>query len=220
MGAESAPGAAPTDTTDTAASDDGADQDPESALAASHIVTYTCGHGADHAIPSDDVRVMAWGATGFEVACTCGPEPLAEADEPPHDSVDHIASVKGAAPSPEEWLALEGVRDGWYDENPWRLVESEGKTPMELRAIIRDGIEDLADDNSRNSRGGADETDEAARAVPCPYCGASSGTKCERPSGHRVRRSHAARKDAAGVDRGDDSDTTERSTDQSTLEVW
>lgn len=217
MATESAPGASPADKTDTAASDDGADQPPESDSTASHIITYACGHGAEHAIPSDDVRVMAWGATGFEVACTCGPEPLAEADEPPHDSVDHIASIEGAAPSPEEWLALETARDGWFHENPWRLVKSEGKTPMELRATIRDGMEDIADDNSRNSRGGADETDEAARAVPCPYCGATAGTKCQRPSGHRVRRSHAARKDDAGVgEGGDDSDTT----DQATLEVW
>jgi len=138
MAAESVPGATPADKTDTAASDDGAGQSSEStsASAASHIVTYTCGHDAEHTIPGDDVRVMAWGATGFEVACTCGPEPLVEADEPPHDSVDHIASVKGSDPSPEEWLALEDVRDGWFHENPWQLVESEGKNGLCARMAV------------------------------------------------------------------------------------
>jgi len=185
---------------------------------AEQIITYTCGHGAEHAIPSDEVRVMAWGATGFEVACYCGPEPLAGADEPPHDSVDHIASIKGLDPSPEEWLALENVRDGWYDENPWRLIKSRGKTPMEMRASVREGIEDIADDNDRNRRGGADETDTAARAVECPDCGAGEGEKCQRPSGHRVRRSHAGRKEAAGV--AEEETAGEEATDQTSLEGW
>ena len=181
------------------------------------IVAYTCGHGARHAVPGGSVRVLAWGATGFEVACSCGPEPLSAADEPPHESTDHLASIDGWAPSPSEWLALERVRDGWYDEDPWQPVESEGKTPMELRAEIREGIDELAEANERNAGGGADEVDRAARAVECPQCDAASGRKCQRPSGHRVRRSHAARKDAADLE-GDDSEGD--GVEQASLSAW
>jgi hypothetical protein len=109
-----------------------------------HIISYTCAYGAEHDIPSDEVRVLAWGATGFEVACICGPDPLAEADSPPHESVDHLAFIHGTTPSPREWLALDAAREGWYDENPWRVVESEGKTPLKLRGDIRDEMADLA----------------------------------------------------------------------------
>ena len=184
------------------------------------IITYTCGHGAEHAIPSDEVRVMAWGATGFEVACCCGPEPLADANEEPHEdeSLLHVASIRGDAPSPAEWLALEDVRDGWFHENPWRLIKSRGKTPMEMRASVHEGIEGIADDNDRSRRGGADETDTAARGVECPDCGAGEGEKCQRPSGHRVRRSHAARKDAAGVT--EEETAPETVTNQTSLEGW
>jgi hypothetical protein len=159
---------------------------------------------------------MAWGATGFEVACTCGPEPLAEADEPPHDSVDHLASIHGTAPSPQEWLALENAREGWYDENPWRIVEGEGKTPLKLRGDIRDGMADLAADRDRRESGGADEADRRAREVACPFCGADAGRKCKRPSGHRVRKSHADRK--AAVDTAGDDSTAEAT--QADLGDW
>jgi len=181
-----------------------------------HIISYTCANGAEHDIPSDEVRVLAWGATGFEVACICGPDPLAEADSPPHESVDHLASIYGMTPSPREWLALEAAREGWYDENPWRIVESEGKTPLKLRGDIRDEVADLADDRDRREKGGADEADRRAREVPCPFCGANAGRKCKRPSGHRVRKSHADRK--AAVDTASDDPTAEAT--QANLEEW
>lgn len=210
-------GAAPAADTDSSPSHD---QPATAAPGQDHIITYHCGHGAEHAIPSDEVRVMAWGATGFEVACTCGPEPLTETDDPPHDSLLHVASIEGSAPSPDEWLDLEAVRDGWFHETPWQPVESEGKTPVELRAAVRDGMEDLADDEKRNRRGGADQTDKAACSVECTECGAGPGMKCQRPSGHRVRRSHAARKTAAGVDADDDTTTVKTTTDQASLDGW
>jgi len=87
---------------------------------------------------------------------------------------------------------------------------------MELRATIRDGMEDLVDDLDRRKKGGADKADRRAREVARPSCGANAGRKCKRPSGHRVRKSHADRKTA--VDTASDDPSAEAT--QADLGEW
>lgn len=163
-----------------------------SVASASVIVRYTCGFGTEHTIPGDDIRVLKVPDYGFVVACDCSSESLAEAHDPPHPTEGHLASIAGDAPTPEQWLALDDLSDGWYDTEPWiPLDEGKGK-PFRRRQHCRDKISEDADH-------GVDETSEdiQARSVPCPNCGASEGSKCERPSGHTVRNSHADRVQAA-----------------------
>lgn len=164
-----------------------------------YSVTYECPiAGVEHRLPGPDVRVMKIGDAGFVVACNCGPEALEDADEQPHPTEDHIVNVYGDDPSPEEWLELEDAADGWYETTRWHPApEGFDGTLGKRRQEFRDKIREIADDNDENSRGGADETDRAARAVECPMCEAPTGQKCRRPSGHRVRKSHADRKDLA-----------------------
>jgi len=60
--------------------------------------------------------------------------------------------------------------------------------------------------------------------VACPDCGAGAGAKCQRPSGHTVRKSHAERVEAA-VEAGIIADDTggssvEESTEQADIGGW
>lgn len=124
---------------------------------------------------------------------------LSTATEPRHRTEQHIGFINGKWPTSEQWLALDDLTDGWYDERPHVPVDDPEHvgTPAQLRSGMREKIEDLADTQDSNKSGGADREDEKARQVPCPSCGAGVGRKCQRPGGHRVRKSHVDRKDAA-----------------------
>lgn len=163
------------------------------------IVTYECGHGARHAVPSADVRVLRVGDGGFVVACTCGPENLDEVASEPHESTDHFANVYAEAPSAEEWLRLESVADGWYGVEPWETPADEGMTGTHAhrRARFRKKVEAAA--NAADSFDGErrDPENEAAKQVPCPECGADPGAPCRRPSGWSTPEAHADRRAAA-----------------------
>ncbi|PCR88618.1 zinc finger domain-containing protein [Natrinema ejinorense] len=166
-------------------------------MTAGPIVTYECRlSGRTHTIPSDDVRVMKSGDGDFVVACACGDDSLAEADERPHPTPDQFVNIDANAPSPSEWLRLEDCANGWYAVDPWEPPEEYTGTRAQRRARVRERAKGLADGTSGPIDGEHDEQDEAARKVPCPYCGASAGRKCQRPSGHRVRSCHAERKAA------------------------
>lgn len=178
------------------------------------VLVYAC-HVADaeHAVPGPDVRIMKTGDGGFVIACDCTEERLDDADEPPHPVAEnaHLVNVYADDPSPSQWLVLEDAADGWYDATMWDAApEGFDGTLGKRRQELRDAIEQVADDNDRNSRGGADDLDRRARDVACPECGASVGVKCQRPSGHRVRKSHVARKDVVEQPDGE----------QGRLEVW
>lgn len=188
-----------------------------------YVVTYECHvSGETHAIPGPNVRVMKIGDGGFVVACDCGPEDLEDVDEPPHPTEDHIANIYGRDPKPAQWLELEDAADGWYDATRWDAApEDFDGTLGQRRAKLRKKVEALADSKDENKRGGADETDRQARAVPCPQCEASAGEKCYRPSGHRVRKSHADRKEKAReTGELDDGDDGREPGEQSSLEGW
>lgn len=195
------------------------------------IVTIECPFGTEHDVPGDDVRVLRSGESHFLIACDCSPVPLAAAHLP-HEHVwrfldvdenSHLGFVDGTAPSPSQWLALEELADGWYDDDPWRWVSEYNKTPQLLRDEMREQICELADDNETNASGGADAVDEAAREVPCPSCNADAGQKCERPSGHSVRKAHTDRKDAArneGVIESAAPDSGESQGEQTSIGRW
>lgn len=185
------------------------------------VLEYDC-HVSDesHAVPGPDVRIMKIGDGGFVVACNCGPEGLDEVEEPPHGVEDneHIVNIYVRDPSPRQWIVLEDAADGWYDTTRWHPAGDDyDGTNGQRRQELRDKIEDLADEKDENSRGGADDEDRAARDVECPECDANPGVKCQRPSGHRVRKSHARRKEKAR-DEGvlDGGETSE----QADLEAW
>lgn len=159
------------------------------------VVHYDCpAAGQTHAVPGESVRVLRTGDGGFVVACSCGEEPLEDVDEPSHPGVDHLVNVYADDPSPAEWLRLEEASDGWYDTMAWRSPDGYRGTNGQRRARFREQVEALV-----NKADGRDlepsETQEQALAHECPYCGAASGRKCQRPSGHRVRTPHAARTD-------------------------
>lgn len=158
-----------------------------------------CGFGVEHVLTGPDVRVMKSGENHFVIACNCSEEPLSEANERPHPTDKHLGTIEGAWPSPEQWVALDDLADGWYNEDEHLPIEDErwDGTPAQRRATKREKIEKLAKDSKTNASGGADEEDEQAREVPCPNCGANAGRKCKRPSGHHVRKAHSDRKEAA-----------------------
>lgn len=161
------------------------------------IVTYECPFaGETHAVPSDDVRVLRVPDGGFVVACDCAPEPLADVDESPHPTTDHLVNIDGRDPSPEEWLALDTAADGWYDVSQWDVHEERAETYGEWWAWLRDEIETIADSNDGRDLEASDD-DIAARQVACPDCDASPGRKCQRPSGHHVRTAHVDRRERA-----------------------
>jgi hypothetical protein len=162
------------------------------------IINYECHPtGENHTVPGLDVQVMKIGDGGFVIACDCSEESLDDVDEEPHPTTDHFVNVYATDPSPNGWLVLEDAADGWYNTTRWHSPDDFDGTHGQRRAEFRDKIEEIADDNDENQRGGADEIDEAVRAVACPECDAGVGQKCKRPSGHRVRKSHARRKETA-----------------------
>lgn len=163
------------------------------------LPTVTCGFDEDHALNGPNVRVLRSGAGNFIVACTCSEEALSAAHEPEHPTDQHLGFLHGKHPSPEQWLALDELADGWYDEQPHVPVEDPEHTgtPAQLRAEMREKIEDIADTRTASRSGGAGKEDVKARQVECPSCGVGEGQKCERPGGHSVRKCHADRKEAA-----------------------
>ncbi|WP_066418884.1 zinc finger domain-containing protein [Halorubrum aethiopicum] len=189
------------------------------------VLTYECHvSDADHDVPGPDVRIMKIGDGGFIVACGCGPESLDDADESPHPITDHLVNIYAEDPSPTQWLTLEDAADGWYDTTAWNSPEGFEGTHGQRRARFREKITEIADTNDRNERGGASQRDRDARGVACPDCDAGVGTKCQRPSGHRVRKSHAERVEAA-VDAGIIDDETggssvEETTEQAEIGGW
>jgi hypothetical protein len=193
------------------------------------MANFECPFGTEHTVPGDDVRVLRSGETNFIIACACSPVPLAAAHKP-HEyiwqflSVDensHLGFVNGTTPSPEQWLALEELADGWYDDNPWQWLPEYNGTPETLREEMREQVREIADTNDKTSRGGASDKDRQARAVSCPACGADEGTKCQRPSGHDVRQSHSDRIQLAIENDIIEKETNDPpSTEQVALEGW
>ena len=183
------------------------------------VITYECPiAGNKHAVPGPDVRVLRIGDGGFVVACGCGPESLAESDDPPHPTVDHLVNIYRDDPSPEQWMQLEQAADGWHDTSMWKIPEGYNGTNGQRRAKFREKMETIADHKSRQNdttraKDGIDRTDPQIRAVPCPSCEAAEKQKCIRPSGHQVKRAHADRIEAAkeaGVVSGDDGEEAHR----------
>ena len=179
------------------------------------VVQYECHvSGVEHDVPGPDVRIMKVGDGGFVIGCGCGDESLDELDETPHPHDDHIVNVYANDPMPSDWLVLEDHADGWYDTTAFDVPEEFDGTNGQRRAKIRERAKKIADaDDGRDLE--ETEEDRQARTVACPHCGATAGRKCKRPSGHRVRKPHAERVDAAveagHIDTGDD-DTHEQST--------
>jgi hypothetical protein len=202
------------------------------------IVNFECPFGTEHTVPGDDVRVLRHGESHFYIACDCSPVPLEFAHHP-HELISrfcrqehilqfvnveedsYLAFVDGTTPSPEQWLALEELAEGWYDDNPWRWLPEYNGTPETLREEMREQVREIADTNDKNSRGGASDEDRQARAVSCPACGAEEGTKCQRPSGHDVRQSHSDRIQLAIENDIIEKETNDPpSTEQVALEGW
>lgn len=179
------------------------------------IVSYECKHRTQHRVPGDDVRVLKTGQAGFVLACDCAEEPLDETHEPPHPGDRHLANVYGKDPSPEEWLDLEEVADGWYDTDPWEPVDGKPGVWAQVRQRFREQVAEIADDRG-GIDGGETEEDVRARDVECPNCSANPGVKCQRPSGHTVRKCHADRIELAKAEGVIDGDP-ETSTDQLAL---
>jgi hypothetical protein len=189
------------------------------------VLTYDCFvSDAAHDVPGPDARIMKIGDGGFVVACGCGPESVDDADASPHPITDHLVNIYAEDPSPAQWLTLERAADGWYDTTAWESPEGFEGVNGQRRERFREQIREIADTNDRNERGGATERDRLARKVACPDCGAGAGAKCQRPSGHSVRKSHADRVGAA-VDEGILDDDTrgssvEETTDQAEIGGW
>jgi len=158
------------------------------------VTTYECKISGDHhAIPGRDTRILRHEDGGFVVACDCGPEPIDDADEPPHPEEDmHLANIHPNDPTPAEWLRIEAAAAGWYDGTRWRPLPEQGCTFGEFFVTLRERAQNYAPSDSQVER----RSDEV-REVECPDCGASPGTECQRASGHRVRESHKARVEAA-----------------------
>lgn len=189
------------------------------------VVTYECPiAGNEHAVPGPDVRVLRVGDGGFVIACGCGPETLAESDEPPHSTVDHLVNIYRDDPSPEQWMRLERAADGWHDTSMWDSPEGYDETNGQRRAKFREKMEAVADHKSKQNdttraKDGVDRTDPQIRVVQCPDCGANEGQKCVRPSGHQVKRAHADRIEVAkeaGVVEGNKRD--EKDMEQTSLD--
>lgn len=185
------------------------------------VLTYDChADGTTHKVPGPDVRILKIGEGGFVVACNCGPESVEEADNPPHATDDHLVNVYYDDPSPKQWLTLERAANGWYGNNRWESPDGNPKTYGQLRAEARERIADhVGADDGRDLAFSPDDREVQARKVKCPNCGAGGGSKCKRPSGHRVRDSHAGRIEAA-IEAGiidQDTDKPSNSVEQATL---
>lgn len=110
------------------------------------MATYSC-REREHRIPSDHVRVMKSGV-GFMAGCACGPEPLAEINQRPHQvGYGHVVLLGGVSLSPALWLALDELADGWYDDPDTEPV-GDGPTAREARREYRADMEAKADDET------------------------------------------------------------------------
>jgi len=183
------------------------------------IVTYECPiEGNPHCVPGPNVRVMKVGDAGFVIACNCSAEPLSEADEKPHPTVDHLVNVYGDGPSPEEWLRLDNASEGWYGTTRFDSPDGYPGTNGRRRERFREKVKNIAD---RMPQDDPDKREKKqARKVECPACGANQGRKCQRPSGHRVQEPHADRVEAAkqaGYLQTPETNGQERDTEQTTI---
>lgn len=173
------------------------------------MLSFECPLGGKHRIPGrSDLRVMKNGYLHFTIACDCGPEGLADADTEPHPTRDHLAFVEGDAPNADQWLRLDDLAEGWFHTNPHAPAPDKTGTWAQHRAYCRELIED----DARHYTGDSfepDSADRAARSVPCPNCGADAGAKCQRPSGHSVRKPHAGRTERH-ESQGQDAETVEQ----------
>ena len=187
------------------------------------VLTYEC-HVTEsvHAVPGPDARILKIGDGGFVVACSCGPEPLEDVDEPPHPSTDHLVNIYADDPTPEQWLRLDDAADGWSDTTAEETPDDdryEG-THGQRREDFRSQVEEIADDYTPRA---ASNREKQVRNVECPSCGAGVSQKCQRPSGHRVRTPHTDRVDAAvdaGVIEAESAHETGIFTEQAALGDW
>lgn len=186
------------------------------------LATYSCGFGAEHTIPGDDIRVLNTGDGDFLVACDCSSESLQETDARPHPSEDHFAFVDGREISAADWLALDALADGWYDADPWEPPEGYTGTREQRRQRVRENQRDRADAPvDKADTFSPDDVDVEARTVPCPSCGADAGEKCQRPSEHTVKVSHDARIKAAEGAQPDNAESGDSArSSQAALEPW
>jgi len=189
------------------------------------VLTYECHVGdAAHDVPGPDVRILKTGDGGFIVACGCGPESVDDAEESPHPITDHLVNIYAEDPSPAQWLTLEGAADGWYDTTAWDSPEGfEGVNGQRRARFRRTDPRDCRHERPQRARWG-DRARSRRPRVACPDCGAGAGAKCQRPSGHTVRKSHAERVEAA-VEAGIIADDTggssvEESTEQADIGGW
>jgi hypothetical protein len=190
------------------------------------LPTYACPlTGVEHELVSEHTRIMRCGDHAFVIACDCGPVALTDADSPPQEEPDQFVNPYGGQPTPEQWLALETAADGWYATTAFEMPDDPAYdgTHGQRRAQLREQMQELADtDDGRDL--GPSRRERAARGVECPDCGASTGSKCQRPSGHTVRTVHADRVDAAaaaGVIKAEsDDDRAAEATNQTALTGW
>lgn len=110
------------------------------------IGTYTCGHGFEHQVPSERVRICRVGI-GFIGACSCGAEPLDVVADEPHYLAEHIALLP-VTDAPLLWLALETIADGWWGDPDLEPL-SGGPTSRETRRAYLEEMHDEAPDDTR-----------------------------------------------------------------------
>lgn len=109
------------------------------------IATYTCGHGREHTIPSERVRICMWG-TGHIAVCDCEGYDIETAHELPHRVGDNTVILTAGKDNgnPALWLALDGVADGWWDANDGEGydegVGADDPAPKDVRAERREAL--------------------------------------------------------------------------------
>lgn len=186
------------------------------------IFKYKCPLAGEwHTIHSEEVRVLRVSDGGFLLCCDCGPEDLADVEEKPHPTVDNQVNIYANDRPPIEWLELDQVSDGWYCTSPFEPHPKRRSTVGQFWAELRERAKKLSKkERKRKEKRPSDQTHEEKNAmkVECPYCGASAGVKCQRPSGHSVRFVHKDRKDAA-IEAGylDSKQPTDHETENATL---
>lgn len=108
------------------------------------VATYTCGHGHEHSIPSDRVRVLKFG-TGHVAVCDCEGYDIGTAEERPHRLGENTVLHVGNEASTGLWLAFDEVADGWWDyndgEGPDEGVGADDPSPKSKRAERRQECE-------------------------------------------------------------------------------
>lgn len=104
--------------------------------------TYSCGHGREHSIPSDRVRVLKFG-TGHVAVCGCEGYDIETAEERPHLLGGNTTLLALPDDSPRLWLALDAEADGWWTYNdghgPEEPLKPDEPTPREKREEVREG---------------------------------------------------------------------------------